>query len=1042
MNLSAIAIKRPVLTTMVTLFLMVLGFMGLSKLGTERFPDVSFPVVVVTVAYPGASPGEVETLVTKPMEDAIVTVNGVDRLRSESREGIATIILFCKLEVDVKQAAIEVREKVAQARFKLPQEVKEPNISRFDVGAVPVLTYTLAGGGRSLAQTQQFAKDVIKPALEQIEGVGSVNVRGGADREIKVNLDLAKIDGLRLSPLAIIQSLRAQNLNVPAGRFDEGKNEVSVRTLGEFKSVEDIRQAIVASAADGSSVRLADVANVEDGLQELRTRIRVKGESAVTFDVVKQSGTNTVAVSDAVKEKMLAIEKGFEPGLKTALIIDEAKYIKENAHEVIVAIFFGGGMAILVILIFLLDLRSTIISAIALPTSVITTFFIMNVLGFSLNMMSLLALSLAIGLLIDDAVVVRENISKHLERGADPMTAAQEGTKEIALSVLATTLTIVAVFVPVSFMSGIVGQFFRQFGLTITAATLVSLFIAFTVDPMLSSRFSRVHRPGAIDPWLWLKRPFLAMFAWMEATYRSVLNWAVHHKTVVLLLALFSFVGGCGTVPLMGFSFVNQEDRSQFVVDIEFPSGTKLEETARRTLASENAIQSNPNIVTIFSTLGFQGEVNKVHLRVVATPKVDRKIHINIIKEEARKVLAANLVDAAITITDPPFVEGGASEAPIMVMVRGNELKELEETAHKFELAMRAIPGMQDIKMKYNPGAPELRVTVDRDKAARMGVPVATIAMGLRAAIEGDEAGKLRQGKDETPIRVRLGESDRASATDMLRMTVQTPQGPVALGDIANVDQGDGPSVISREGRQRQIILWATPTSRPLTDLAADMKKSFDAIKMPAGGSYAFDGQIKQMGESNNAFLYAIILAIVLIYLVLASQFESFVHPITIMATLPLALVGALLAHFQFLDDPLAMGAIIGIILLMGLVTKNAILLLDRAIVRVRDEGESPLQAVLEAGPERLRPILMTSAAMVLGMLPTATSRGEGSEFRAPMAIAVIGGVISSTLLSLVVVPVVYLVVERLRTWVLKRFGITSVVAPKPAIEPDTQPAE
>lgn len=1040
MNLSAIAIKRPVFTTMVTVFLMVLGFMGLSKLGTERLPDVSFPVVVVLIPYQGASPGEVETSVTKPMEDAIVTVNGIDRLLSESREGLSTITIFFKLSTDVKQAATDVREKVALARSQLPKETAEPKISRFDIGASPILTYTLSGAGHSLSETQQYAKDFIKPGIEQLDGVGSVNIHGGADREIKVSLDLAKIDALHLSPTTIVQSLRAQNLNVPAGHFDEGKNEVSIRTLGEFSTIEDVRLSIVASAPDGSSVRLSDVARVEDGFKELRERVRVNGQAAVTFEVVKQSGTNTVAISDAVKEKIAAIEHDAKSGYKSNLILDDAKYIKENAHEVEVAIFFGGGMAILVILVFLLDLRSTLISAIALPTSVVSTFFIMNLLGFSLNMMSLLALSLAIGLLIDDAVVVRENITKHLERGADPTTAALEGTKEIALSVLATTLTIVAVFVPVSFMSGMVGQFFRQFGLTITAATLMSLFVAFTVDPMLSARFSKVHKPGDIDPWLWLKKPFLASFAWMERSYKAILGWSVNHKGLVLAAALLSFAGGCGTVPLMGFSFVNQEDRSQFVVDIEFPSGTKLEEVAARTLASEQAIQKNPNIVTVFSTLGYHGEVNKVNLRIVTVPKVDRKMHVNVLKEEARKALFENLQGADITITDPPFIEGGAGQAPIMVLVRGDDLKELEATAREFERAMKGIAGVHDIKVRYNPGAPEVRVALDREKVARMGLPIATVAMGLRVAIEGDEAGKLRQGKDEVPIVVRLGERDRASVDDLLRMTVQTPRGPVAIADIASVARGEGPSVISREGRQRQISLWATREGKPLNEIADEMKTAFAKIKMPVNGGYFFDGEIKSMNESNSAFGIAIGLAIVFIYLVLASQFESFVHPLTIMATLPLALVGALLAHFGWLDDPLAMGAIIGIILLMGLVTKNAILLLDRAIVRVRDHGETPMEAILAAGPERLRPILMTSAAMVLGMLPTATSRGEGSEFRAPMAIAVIGGVISSTLLSLVVVPVVYLVVERIKAALGFKTSAPTVSPPEPS--PSPSPAE
>jgi hydrophobic/amphiphilic exporter-1 (mainly G- bacteria), HAE1 family len=1013
MNLSGIAIRRPIFMSMVVVFLMVLGFIGLSKMGTERFPDVSFPLVVVNVVYPGASPSEVEQLVTKPLEDAVISVNGLDRLQSQSREGVSTVIILFKLETDVKQAAIEVREKVAQVRFRLPAEAKEPSISRIDMGASPILTYTLAGGGRSLDETQKFAVDTIKPSLEQIEGVGSVAVQGGAEREIKVQLNMAKIDALHMSPLAILGQLKAQNLNVPAGRFDEGAREVSVRTVGEFKSVEDIRNAIVAAGADGSTVRLRDVADVEDNYAESRTKVRVNGEPAVTFSVIKQSGSNTVGVSDAAKARLATLQQTFPEGMRTALIVEEAKYIHENAHEVEVAIFFGGGMAILVILLFMLDLRSTLISAVALPTSVISTFFVMWLFHFTFNMMTLLALSLAIGLLIDDAVVVRENISKHLERGVEPRKAAEEGTKEIALSVFATTLTIVAVFVPVAFMSGMVGQFFKQFGITICAAVMMSLFVAFTLDPMLSSRFSKAHVAGAIDPYARVKAPFLAAFQGTENLYRRILFWAVRHKLAVVMLGFGSCAGGCGTVALSGSDFVNQEDRSQFVVNIEFPSGTRLEESARITFDAERELVKDARFKTVFSTVGVQGDVNKVQWRVLTQKKNERKEGINELKEVARNLLS-RLPDAEVTVTDPPFVEGAIQDAVIMLQVRGNSYEELAPLAREFQKTMKAIPGIADVKMRYNAGAPELRVNVDREKAARAGVAVANVALAVRTGIEGDEAGKLRQGKDEIPIKVRLMGSDRETADAVLRMTMWTPNGPVALSDLAQIDRGEGPSVIERESRERKILLTASPSGRSVGELATDMEAAFGKITLPPGASWHFDGQIKDMKASNTAFLWAALFALVLIYIVLAAQFESLIHPITIMVSLPLAFVGACFALFAC-NISLAMGSIIGMILLMGLVTKNAILLVDRAIVRVRENGEDPMKAIQEAGPERLRPILMTSAAMILGMLPTAISNGEGSEFRAPMAIAVIGGVISSTMLSLIVVPVFYLLIERLR---------------------------
>ena len=1038
MNLSAIAIKRPVFTVMVILALMVFGFLGLSRLGTDLFPDIAFPVVAVTIAYPGASPNEVETLVSKPIEDSVVSLNGIDRIKTFSREGVSSTIIMFKLGVDIEEAATQVRERVAQTRFKLPQEVKEPAINRFDVGAAPILTYTLSGQGRTLSETQKFAKDVIKPALEQVDGVASVEVRGGADREVHVELDLAKVDGLHLSAPGIMAALKAENLTVPAGHYSEGTRDINVRTVGEFKNVDEIRNLIIATSPDGSSVRLGDVADVEDGYEELKTRIRSNGEPSVAFDVVKQSGQNTVAVADAVKAKLALLQKNFPAGMEPALIIDQSKFIQENAHDVETAIVFGGAMAILVILVFMLDIRSTLISAVALPTSVIATFFVMYLLHFTLNMMTLLGLSLAIGLLIDDAVVVRENITKHLERGEDPRTAALEGTKEISLSVLATTLTVVAVFVPVAFMSGIVGQFFRQFGLTIVAAVLMSLFVAFTLDPMLSSRFSKAHVPGQRDAWMPVKRPFLWAFGTMDALYRASLGWALRRKrnmAIVGAAAMFSLWGMGKIAGLMGNEFVNAEDRGQFVVDIELPAGTSLDHTWDQIGPIEAKVLQDKDFITVFSTVGPNGDTNKAKWRVVPKPKRQRKATLTELEARVRTLLQT-LPDTKVAVSPPAFVEGAATEAPIMVQVRASTYEELEPLARQYEAALKAIPGVTDVQMQYSPGRPELRISVDRDKAARAGVPVLLVASTLRASIEGDEAGKLRQGKDEIPIRVRLGKEDRRSIDDVLRMTIQSPRGPIALGDLATIERGEGPNVIEREDRERQIVIWAFPLNRALGEVVPEVTAAFAKIKMPPGASYHLDGQVRQMNDTNSSMGVAMGLAVIFIYIVLASQFESFIHPLTIMMTLPLAFVGAIVGLFLS-GTTIAMGALIGIILLMGLVTKNAILLLDRALVRVRDHGDTPLKAILEAGPERLRPILMTSAAMILGMLPTATSNGEGSEFRAPMAIAVIGGVVSSTLLSLIVVPVFYLTIEGIKSRLARFFGIG-----KSEDAPLTTPAE
>jgi HAE1 family hydrophobic/amphiphilic exporter-1 len=1012
MTLSSVAIKRPVFTVMITVAMLVLGLVGFQRLGSDLFPDVSFPAVAVTVPYPGASPAEVETLVSKPIEDAVIGINGIDRVRSMSREGSSLVFVMFHLGVDVTDAATEVRERMSQVRYKLPAEIKEPLISRFDVSASPVLTYAVRGSG-SLAELRDYTDDVIRPALEQVDGVAAVDIRGGSDREVRVMLDRPKLDALGVALSQVVSRLRAENLNVPAGHFDEGTREVSVRTVGEFRNVDQIRDVIVATAKDGSAVRLRDVANVEDGYADQRTLVRVNGAEAVTFEVRKQSGTNTVEVARGVKARLAELEKSFPKGTSTALLIDAAHFIEVELASVQHHIVIGALMAILVILVFMMDLRSTLISAVALPTSVIGTFFVMYVLGFTLNMMTLLALSLAIGLLIDDAVVVRENIFKHMERGKPAMQAALDGTKEVALSVFATTLTIIAVFLPVAFVKGMVGQFFRQFGITISAAVAISLFVAFTLDPMLSSRFSKATHDKS-HTWDWLKAPFELVFQEIDLTYRAMLKWSMQHKLVIGALSIGSLVFMGWVSSLMGSEFVNAEDRSQFVVESELPAGTSLAETSRQASVAEKKLLENPHIRVLASTVGVDGEPNKVRWRVVTTPKDERpQMSLAELKSAGRDA-ARLIVGARVTATDPPFIEGSATEAPIMINVRGAEFAQIEAAASRIEKILKATPGVSDIQVRYSPGRPELELELDRQRAADRGLSVAEVALGLRTAMEGDESGNLRTDGEEIPIRVRLSENYRADAASLANVTLQTSRGPVKLADVANFRRSEGPQVIERENRQRQITLWATPIGRPLGDVAKEFQPQIAAANLGEGISVIYDGQLRLMNETNTNMVLALLLGVVFIYIVLASQFESFIHPLTIMVTLPLALVGGIVALF-LTNNTMAMGAMIGIVLLMGLVTKNAILLIDRAIVRVRDHGEKPLDAVLEAGPERLRPILMTSAAMVLGMLPTAVSTAEGSEFRAPMAIAVIGGVISSTLLSLIVVPVFYLGIENLK---------------------------
>ncbi|MGE0791951.1 MAG: efflux RND transporter permease subunit [Sandaracinaceae bacterium] len=1016
MTLSEVAIKRPVFTTMVSVGIVVLGVMGLFRLGVNLFPDVQFPVVTITTIYPGASPSEIETQVTEEIEDAVVSIAGIDQLRSYSSEGVSNVVVIFDLDVDPIESATQVRERIAQVRALLPRQAEAPTVARVDVGAAPIMLYTLSGG-EDVQALRRFAREEIKPALEQIEGVASVTVKGGRERQVNVLVDLDAVQALGLTPVSIVDRIGMENVTVPGGGFDEGERRISVRTIGELRSVEELRELPIGTGPGGSIVRLSDVARVEDGYEDETTLVRNNGEPAVVFEVVKTSGANTVQVSELVTERM--DELAMPDGVTAEVILAQSEFIVENVHEVEIAIVFGGAMAILVILVFLLDLRSTFISGLALPTSVLGAFFLMWLLGFTLNMMTLLGLTLAIGLLIDDSIVVRENIMKHLERGVPPFEAAERGTREIALAVLATTATLCAVFVPIAFTSGIVGQFFREFGLTVAGATIISTWVAFTLDPMLSARLAVVHEEGEErrERFGFVTRPMRAFYDHLDRLYGALLAWILSRRLTMagaIVVTSVVFLGSCGLVPLMGSDFAAPEDRGMYNVDIELPAGLRLEESARRSAPAETELLEDANFVTLYSQAGVSGRSNRVTWRIVTVPKTERDVTVWELQERTREVIRRHMPEADISITDPAIVEG-ARDYPIQIDVAGEDFAQIEWAAERIRSILATIPGTKDVDMQYSPGSPELGVRVDRDHASQLGVPLAAIARSVRTSLAGEVAGVYRDGDDELDIRVRLRPEDREDAQRIAGLRLATPGGFVPLSDLAEVERTETPAEIQRSNRRRIITVTASPDGRSLGDIVAEFERRAAQERLPDGVTWTLEGQAKMMNESNTSMLVAMLLGLVFIYIVLASQFESFLHPVTIMMALPLAIVGAIVALF-LQGSTLSMGAMIGVILLMGLVTKNGILLVDHAVERVR-QGWDAHRAILDAGPSRLRPILMTSAAMVLGMLPTALNQGPGSEFRSPMAMGVIGGVISSTFLTLIVVPIIYLIMEWLRRW-------------------------
>lgn len=1047
MTLSDLSIKRPVFTAMLSLLLIVLGVIGVTSVGTDLFPDVSLPIVSIITVYKGAGPSEVEGQVVKPIEDAVAGIQGIDTVQSFSRENVGLILLQFKLSVPLDRAVQEVRDKVAGLQ-NLPKDADAPRVSRLDISAAPVVTYAVNADMPS-QELRQLIKDKVEPVLSQLPGVASVRTLGGDTREIRVdvNMDAAKSAGV--APAQVAEKIGMENVDVPAGRFDLGPTELTVRSLGQFENVEEIAALPISRGQVGTQVRLDEIASVTDGVADRRTVAHLNGKDAVVMEVIKQPGSNSVEVAKKVKARMVDLAPELGRGFSASMLLDSSILIEENAHEVWVALIFGGFMAVLIILMFLLDVRGTIISSLALPTSVTGTFFVMYLLGYTLNQMTLLALSLAIGLLIDDAVVVREAITHRLEQGESPADAASNGTKDVFLAVLATTFSLVAVFVPVAFMPGMVGMFFKQFGLTISAAVIISMFISFTLDPMLSSRFSKARKHGEQKENA-VARRLRQSFEATERWYARVLAWTLKNrwKTGGLTLAIVGV--SLGVSLTLGNDFLMPSDKSYFSVMLKLPEGSSVSESTARGDAAYDALKGLPDVIDVYALAGadpngFGGDANTVRLRLMLKPRSERAMKMKQIKEEVRARLAA-LPPMEIALIDPPEVEGVGDFFPVMVYVMGPDFDGLTAEADRVAEVMRGLqtsggdPMLQDVRVIANPPKPELAIDIDRSRAADYGLSAGALGMQLRMAMNGATAGKLREGTQETDIVVRLSEADRASPETLPTLEVFTPNGPRAIGDVAAIGIKETPAVIERFNRQRRITIVAQPSEHAsLGAVASRLKVEFKQAPPPPGYTLFYDGMMKILGEQNEATVVVAVLALIFLYMVLGSQFESFKHPITVMFSIPLALIGAGLALF-FTGWSLTLGAVIGLFLLAGLVTKNAILLVDQILQNMR-AGQDLDSAILSAGPRRLRPILMTSAAMAIGMVPTALGRGQGFEFRAPMAIGVIGGVITSTFLTLLVVPLLFSLFEKLTPKALRmKVGPPAPAATEQTSAPEASP--
>ena len=1018
MKLADVSIDRPVFATMMILALIVLGLFSFMKLNIDQFPDIDFPYVTATTVLPGAGPEQIETDVTKKIEDAVNTIGGIEHIQSVSQEGVSIVIIQFKLEIEGKQAAQDVREKIAAVRADLPTDIKDPVIQRIDPASQPIFVLTVSGE-RSEKEITTFTKDVIKKRLENVPGVGRVDLVGGAEREIQIVVEASRLRAYNLSIQDVIQSVGASNVEVPAGNLVQGSRQLLLRTMGKYTKVDDFEKVIVASPG-GKVVHLSDVAEVVDGVKEKTSLSRVNGKTAAGLNILRQSGSNTVRVADAINRQLEWIRKELPPDMRITVARDNSTFIRDSVNDVIFDILYGGLLAVIVVYLFLANLRSTIISAIALPTSIIASFIIMYALNFTLNIISLLALSLAVGLLIDDAIVVIENIYRHMQQGETPMEAAKAATSEIGLAVMATTFTIVAVFVPIAFMPGIVGRFFYQFGITVSVSVLVSLFVAFTLTPMLSSRWlseadEKLTNEGSI-----LRRAlyyFNHFFERLSEKYQKAIAWSLGHRLTTILVALGIFFLSFFVMRFLGTSFFPSSDQSEFIITINAAPGSSLEQTSDLLAAIETVVQKRPEVTLMMTTIGAGNDpVTKGSVLVKLLKKEDRKKGAEQIMDELRVELRS-IPGANLAFQTQAGV--GGNQKPVIMSVRGDNMTTLQGLADRVERIVRTTPGAVDVENSLETSKPEVRIRIDREKASDLGVNVGLIATTARALVDGYVATQFQEGEEQYDVRVRLNADDRTSIDDVHNLTVKSTKDIgnnqkllVPLADVADIRQGSGPSKINRFDRQREIRIDADLEVRLLGDVLGDIQKRTAALEVPTGYSVGVVGQGQMQAESFGNIFLSLGLAIVFVYIVLAAQFESFMYPFAIMLALPMSLIGAVIGLLIF-NSALSMMSMIGIIMLMGLVTKNGILLVDFANV-LRDRGHERTDALIHAGATRLRPILMTTFAMIFGMVPVAFALGEGSEFRSPMGQAVIGGLITSTLLTLFLVPVAYSLLDDL----------------------------
>ena len=1030
MWLTRVSINNPVFAAMVMLALLVVGLLATQRMQVEEFPDIDFPFVVVTTAYTGASPEVIESDITRKIEDQVNTIAGVKEVTSISRQGLSQVIVQFDLNISSDVAAQNVRDKLAMVTPTFRDDVQDPVIAQYNPADSPVVSVTFRSTSMSLRDLSTYLDNTVSKQLQTVSGVGRVDILGNRERQVRIVINPTQLNAYNVSVNQVINALRSENVELPVGTLEQANQEMVVQINGLVQSPNQFNQIIVAqnrgSNGLASPVYLSQVAQVIDGQADAESASLQDGELAVAMDIIKTSDANVIDVVDNTKARLAEISQTLPAGVTMTVVADSSRSIRGSLTNVVRTLIEGAILAVFIVWLFLGSWRSTIITGLTLPISLLGTLAAIWMFGFSINMMTLLALALCIGLLIDDAIVVRENIVRHVAMGKHHRQAALDGTQEIGLAVLATTLVIVAVFLPVAFMGGIIGRFFYQFGVTVSTAVLLSMFVSFTLDPMLSSIWpdpEAKHQHERLDqrvnlfknPIAWLLNSFQRLLDKTTHLYTKVLDWSLRYRFVTMLIAIGSLVAAFFAVSLVGKEFVPQADMNEIKVKFETPVNASLDYTTEKTAQVNAVLQQFNEVTSTYATvnaLAYSGN-NRVQINVNLMPKADRSKDLNTLTREMRSQLQRiGGIQVTSVSSASAAVTGGLK--PIMISIKGDDLDQLQRLSNEFMQRLSTVDGLVDLESTLTEPKSMVAVHIDRVAANDVGLSIGQISQALRPLLSGDDATTF---KDELgnniDVTVRLGEQQRQSIAQLQSLYLSSSKVDqagrpilVPLSQVASFSESLGAPQINRRDLFREVVVQANTDGRPAGDIGDDITKIQAQMKLPPGYSFDVQGSNKDMAESIGYATTALILAIIFIYMLLGSQFNSFLYPVAIMASLPLSLIGVFFALFIF-GSTLNIFSIIGIIMLMGLVCKNAILLID-FIKDALAEGKSRYDAIMLAGQTRLRPILMTTAAMVMGMIPLALGIGEGAEQQAPMAHAIIGGVITSTLLTLIVVPVIY----------------------------------